>query len=84
LFSLQQEASNCILGKCRIKFHPDGSVTTLSDGKLVTNEGCSSISGPSGMVIYYFIVMVDLFWDKNHHYAAKRELFWWTGLMEIQ
>ena len=37
----QQEASNWYFGEnAGIKFHPDGSVTTLLDGQLNTKEGC--------------------------------------------
>jgi gliding motility-associated-like protein len=61
----QQEASNWYFGKnAGIKFNSDGSVTPLSDGKLVTDEGCSSISDQNGNLLFYSDGRTV--WDKNH------------------
>jgi hypothetical protein len=61
----QQEASNWYFGgNAGIKFHPDGSVTPLIDGKLNTQEGCASISDNSGNLLFYTDGMK--IWNKNH------------------
>ena len=53
LFS-QGEASNWYFGdQAGIKFHPDGSVTALTDGILYSIEGSSTISDASGQLLFY-------------------------------
>lgn len=75
----QQEASNWYFGQnAGIKFHPDGSVTTLSDGKLITNEGCSSISDQNGTILFYSDGRSV--WDKNHIIMPNGNYFAGTGL----
>jgi gliding motility-associated-like protein len=75
----QQEASNWYFGQnAGIKFHPDGSVTTLSDGKLVTNEGCGSISDQNGNILFYSDGRTV--WDKNHIIMPSGNYFAGTGL----
>ncbi|MFV8351759.1 T9SS type B sorting domain-containing protein [Flavobacterium sp. XS2P14] len=75
----QQEASNWYFGKnAGIKFHPDGSVTPLSDGKLVTDEGCSSISDQNGNLLFYSDGRTV--WDKNHVIMPNGNYFGGTGL----
>src|SRR3970282_601325 len=61
----QQEASNWYFGNyAGIKFHPDGSVTALTDGKLSTNEGCASLSNANGDLLFY--TDGTTVWNKNH------------------
>lgn len=43
---------------------PDGSVLTLSDGQLRTEEGCSSISDINGNLLFY--TDGKTVWDRNH------------------
>jgi len=71
----QQEASNWYFGKnAGIKFHPDGSVTTLTDGQLNTNEGCASLSNSNGDLLFYTDGVT--IWNKNHQVMLNG-----TGLM---
>lgn len=71
----QQEASNWYFGKnAGIKFHPDGSVTTLTDGQLSTNEGCASLSNSNGDLLFYTDGVT--IWNKNHQVMLNG-----TGLM---
>lgn len=50
----QQEASNWYFGDhAGLKFHPDGSVTALTDGQLKTLEGCASLSDSNGNLLFY-------------------------------
>ena len=61
----QGEATNWYFGQnAGLKFLPDGSVVPLSDGQLVTNEGCSSISDINGNLLLY--TDGKTVWDKNH------------------
>ncbi|WP_310379037.1 T9SS type B sorting domain-containing protein [Flavobacterium sp.] len=61
----QQEASNWYFGSyAGIKFHPDGSVTALTDGQLNTKEGCATISDSSGNLLFY--TDGSTIWNKNH------------------
>ncbi|PKQ45181.1 T9SS type B sorting domain-containing protein [Confluentibacter flavum] len=71
----QQEASNWYFGDhAGLKFHPDGSVTPLSDGKLKTNEGCASLSNSNGDLLFYTDGLT--IWNKNHQVMPNG-----TGLM---
>ena len=75
----QQEASNWYFGQnAGLKFHPDGSVTPLSDGKLVTDEGCSSISDQNGNLLFYSDGRTV--WDRNHIIMPNGNYFGGTGL----
>ena len=50
----QQEASNWYFGNhAGLKFHPDGTVTALTDGQLKTLEGCASLSDSNGNLLFY-------------------------------
>lgn len=61
----QGEATNWYFGeKAGLKFMPDGSVIPLSNGQLVTNEGCSSISDFNGNLLFY--TDGKTVWDRNH------------------
>jgi gliding motility-associated-like protein len=76
----QQEASVWYFGDhAGIKFHPDGSVTPLSDGKLVTDEGCSSIADKNGNLLFYSDGRTV--WDKNHVIMPNGDYFGGTGLL---
>ncbi len=71
----QQEASNWYFGKnAGIKFHPDGSVTALTDGQLHTFEGCASLSNSTGDLLFYTDGIT--IWNKNHQVMQNG-----TGLM---
>ncbi len=71
----QQEASNWYFGRyAGIKFHPDGSVTALTDGQLNTNEGCASLSSSNGDLLFY--TDGTTVWNKNHQVMQNG-----TGLM---
>lgn len=71
----QQEASNWYFGSyAGIKFHPDGSVTALTDGKLNTSEGCASLSNSNGDLLFYTDGIT--IWNKNHQVMQNG-----TGLM---
>lgn len=61
----QGEATHWYFGQnAGLKFMPDGSVVALSDGQLVTTEGCSSISDSSGNLLFY--TDGKTVWDRNH------------------
>ncbi|HEX8270916.1 MAG TPA: T9SS type B sorting domain-containing protein [Flavobacterium sp.] len=61
----QQEASVWYFGQnAGLKFQADGSVLPLSDGLLVTEEGCSSIADASGNLLFY--TDGRTVWDRNH------------------
>ena len=50
----QKEASNWYFGdNAGIKFNADGSVTSLTNGALGTDEGCASISDKDGNLLFY-------------------------------
>ncbi|MDZ4149182.1 MAG: immunoglobulin domain-containing protein, partial [Flavobacteriaceae bacterium] len=63
----QQETANWYFGRnAGIRFNPlNGTVTAVTDGKLRTLEGCSSISDRSGNLLFY-TDGVTIF-DKNHN-----------------
>ncbi len=61
----QGEATNWYFGQfAGLKFMPDGTVVPLSDGQIVTNEGCSSISDSNGNLLLY--TNGKTVWDRNH------------------
>lgn len=61
----QGEATHWYFGQnAGLRFMPDGSVIPLSDGQLVTNEGCSSISDVNGNLLLY--TDGKTVWDRNH------------------
>lgn len=71
----QQEASVWYFGKnAGIKFNLDGSVSPLTDGKLITNEGCASIANSNGDLLFYTDGIT--IWNKNHQVMQNG-----TGLM---
>ena len=50
----QERASNWYFGdNAGIRFNQDGTITTLSDGQLRTDEGCTSISDGNGDLLFY-------------------------------
>ena len=50
----QKEASNWYFGEnAGIRFNADGNVTELTNGKLNTIEGCTTISDSSGNLLFY-------------------------------
>lgn len=62
----QNQASNWYFGfGAGVKFNPlDNSVTSVSDGRLSTTEGCTSISDNSGNLLFYTDGSTVL--NKNH------------------
>ncbi|MEC4049718.1 T9SS type B sorting domain-containing protein [Flavobacterium sp. SUN046] len=48
-----------------IKFEDDGSITQLSDGRIDTIEGCSTISDCNGDLLFY--TDGSIVWDRTHH-----------------
>ncbi len=61
----QKEASNWYFGNnAGITFNNDGSVTALTDGKLSTIEGCTSISDANGNLLFYTDGITV--YNKNH------------------
>ncbi|WP_035644065.1 T9SS type B sorting domain-containing protein [Flavobacterium sp. ASV13] len=61
----QAEASVWYFGEnAGIKFHPDGSVTALVDGKLNTLEGCATLSDTNGDLMFYTDGIT--IYNKNH------------------
>ena len=71
----QQEASVWYFGEnAGLKFNPDGSTTALTDGQLVTEEGCATLSDTNGELLFYTNGVTV--WNKNHQVMANG-----TGLM---
>ncbi|MBP0903908.1 T9SS type B sorting domain-containing protein [Mariniflexile gromovii] len=61
----QKEASNWYFGdNAGIRFNPDGTVTELTNGKLSTIEGCTTISDANGNLLFYTDGVTV--WNKNH------------------
>ncbi|MDO7171501.1 T9SS type B sorting domain-containing protein [Mariniflexile sp. AS56] len=61
----QKEASNWYFGdNAGIRFNADGSVTEITDGKLSTIEGCTTISDANGNLLFYTDGVTV--WNKNH------------------
>lgn len=76
----QQEASVWYFGQnAGLKFHPDGSVTSLDDGKLKTSEGCASIANSNGDLLFYSDGRTV--WDKNHVVMPNGDYLNGTGLL---
>lgn len=75
----QQEASVWYFGQnAGLKFQPDGSVTTLSDGQLFTFEGCATIADSNGNLLFY--TDGTSVWDKNHIKMPGGDYALGTGL----
>lgn len=50
----QEEASNWYFGdNAGVRFNADGSVISLADGRLATEEGCATISDENGNLLFY-------------------------------
>ena len=61
----QAEASVWYFGEnAGPKFHPDGSVTPLVDGKLNTLKGCATLSDSNGDLMFYTDGIT--IYNKNH------------------
>lgn len=61
----QKEASNWYFGvNAGLKFNDDGSTTPLTDGQLVTEEGCASLSDTNGNLLFYTNGITV--YNKNH------------------
>lgn len=76
----QQEASVWYFGNhAGLKFHPDGTVSALADGKLKTGEGCASIANSNGDLLFY--TDGRTVWDKNHVVMPNGDYLGGTGLM---
>jgi len=66
LFFGQGETSNWYFGnRAGIQFNNDGSVTSLTDGRINTVEGCASISDPFGDLLFYTDGI--FVYDRNHN-----------------
>lgn len=62
----QGETSNWYFGnRAGIQFNNDGSVATLTDGRINTVEGCASISNPFGDLLFYTDGI--FVYDRNHN-----------------
>lgn len=72
----QSEAANWYFGYgAGIKFNQiGGTISTLNDGQLFTNEGCTSISDDSGNLLFY--TDGSSVWNKNHEF-----MYYGTGLL---
>ncbi|AUP81050.1 T9SS type B sorting domain-containing protein [Flavivirga eckloniae] len=61
----QKEASNWYFGEnAGIRFNVDGSISELTDGRLNTLEGCTTISDANGNLLFYTDGITV--WDKSH------------------
>lgn len=60
----QNEASNWYFGKFAGLDFRNGTPTLLTDGKIQTNEGCSTISDSDGNLLFYTNGVKV--WNKNH------------------
>ncbi|MCB0448928.1 MAG: T9SS type B sorting domain-containing protein [Confluentibacter sp.] len=62
----QKEASNWYFGdRAGIRFNNDGTVTELTNGKLSTIEGCTTISDANGNLLFYTDGVTV--WNRNHN-----------------
>jgi gliding motility-associated-like protein len=60
----QNEANNWFFGnQAGLEFN-SGNATALNTGQLVTDEGCATISDPSGLLLFYTDGITV--WNKNH------------------
>lgn len=61
----QREAANWYFGEnAGIRFNPDGSTTNLTNGRLNTTEGCTTISDSNGNLLFYTDGITV--WNKMH------------------
>ena len=76
----QQEASNWYFGQnAGLKFDANrGTVRAVTDGQLNTLEGCTSISDPSGNLLFYSDGRTV--WNRNHQIMSNASEFGGTGL----
>jgi gliding motility-associated-like protein len=75
----QKEANNWYFGLfAGIHFEEDGSVTTITDSAIQTNEGCSSISDVSGNLLFY--TDGRSVWDRNNVIMPNGNYDLGTGL----
>jgi len=75
----QEEASNWYFGNnAGIKFNTDGSVTSLSNGQLATDEGCATISDVNGDLLFYTDGITV--WNRLHQPMSNANAATGTGL----
>lgn len=66
----QKEAANWYFGdNAGIRFNNNGTVTELTNGKLSTTEGCTTISDANGNLLFYTDGVTV--WNKNHDAMAN-------------
>ncbi|MUV04075.1 T9SS type B sorting domain-containing protein [Flavobacterium rakeshii] len=76
----QKEANYWYFGnKAGLHFLDNGTVQTLSDGQMTTNEGCSSISDELGNLLFY--TDGRTVWDQNHVIMPNANYSTGTGLL---
>ncbi|QEE51370.1 T9SS type B sorting domain-containing protein [Flavobacterium alkalisoli] len=76
----QKEANYWYFGNnAGIHFLDDGSVVSLADSNMTTNEGCSSISDAQGNLLFY--TDGRTVWDKNHIIMPNGNYLGGTGLL---
>ena len=69
--SAQRESANWYFGFSSGLDFNSGIPEVLSDGKITTTEGCSTVSDNSGNLLFY-TEGVDV-WDKNHNIMQNGE-----------
>tara|TARA_R110002049_G_scaffold309282_1_gene520041 strand:- start:22816 stop:25623 length:2808 start_codon:yes stop_codon:yes gene_type:complete len=75
----QKEAANWYFGSnAGIKFNANGTTTNLTDGKLNTDEGCTTISDSNGNLLFYTDGITV--WDKNHQPMPNANAAFGNGL----
>ena len=75
----QGEANNWYFGnKAGVNFNTSPP-SAVNNGKLSTNEGCSSISDENGQLIFY--TDGRTVWNRNHQIMANANYFDGTGLL---
>lgn len=75
----QKEANNWYFGEnSGIKFNNDGSTSVLSNGKLSTREGCTTISDSDGNLLFYTDGITV--WNKRHQIMPNANGFLGNGL----
>ena len=75
----QGEANNWFFGAgAGIHFDANGVVTSLTNGQIQTNEGCSSISNANGDLLFY--TDGRTVWDRNHVIMPNGDYFGGKGL----
>jgi gliding motility-associated-like protein len=61
----QKEASNWYFGNSAgLKFNDNGTVTSLTDGQVIMQGGCATISDKNGNLLFY--TNGGTVWNKNH------------------